>query len=43
VFVDGEKGQSTFHGDRGWMYTLTPGKAKLSGQVTGHLIPAGAL
>jgi lipopolysaccharide transport protein LptA len=39
VFVEGEKGKSTFHGDRGWMYTLAPGKAKLSGHVTGHVIP----
>jgi len=42
VFVDGENGKSTFHGDRGWMYTLTLGNAKLSGHVTGHVIPAGA-
>ena len=42
VHVDGEKGEATFHGDRGWVYTLTPGKARLVGRVTGHVVPAGA-
>ena len=40
VHLDGEKGQALFHGDRGWIDTLTPGKARLVGHVTGHVIPA---
>jgi lipopolysaccharide transport protein LptA len=40
VQLDGEKGKGTFHGDRGWVFTQEPGKAKLIGQVTGHVIPA---
>jgi lipopolysaccharide transport protein LptA len=40
VQLDGEKGNALFHGDRGWIYTHVPGRAKLSGQVTGHVIPA---
>ena len=43
VQLDGEKGHATFHGDRGWVYTLTPGIAKLSGRVSGHVIPAGSI
>jgi len=43
VNLDGERGKAMFHGDRGWVSTLQPGKAKLMGQVTGHIIPAGAL
>jgi len=43
VQLDGDKGQSTFHGDQGWVSTDQPGKAKLFGQVTGHVIPAGSL
>ena len=42
VSVAGEQGSALFHGDRGWVYTLTPGKAKLAGRVNGHVIPAGA-
>jgi lipopolysaccharide transport protein LptA len=41
VRLDGEKGNALFHGDRGWVYTHLPGRAKLSGQVTGHVIPSG--
>jgi len=41
VQLDGEKGTATFHGDRGWVYTHMPGRAKLFGQVTGHVIPSG--
>lgn len=40
VQLDGEKGKGTFHGDRGRVFTQQPGKARLTGQVTGHLIPA---
>ncbi len=43
VQLDGEKGKATFHGDRGWVYTLSPGLAKLSGHVIGHVVPAGPL
>ncbi len=42
VHLDGEKGKATFHGDRGWILTQQPGKARLVGQVTGHVIPVGA-
>jgi lipopolysaccharide transport protein LptA len=42
VQLDGEKGKGTFHGDRGWIFTQQPGRAKLIGQVTGHVIPAGS-
>jgi lipopolysaccharide export system protein LptA len=40
VTLDGEKGKGTFHGDRGWVFTQQPGKAKLIGHVTGHVIPS---
>ena len=43
VQLDGEKGKAHFFGDRGWVFTRQPGRAKLIGHVTGHLIPAGAL
>ena len=42
VQVDGEKGTATFHGDRGAVDTRTPGKARLTGHVTGHVIPVSA-
>ena len=39
VQLDGEKGKALFHGDKGWVSTLQPGKATLTGQVTGHITP----
>ncbi len=43
VSLEGEKGSALFHGDRGWVFTHQPGRAKLIGQVTGHVVPDGAL
>lgn len=31
--------EAHFQGDRGWVYTQTPGKARLVGRVTGRVIP----
>jgi len=42
VELNGEKGHALFHGNRGWAFTQTPGKARLTGQVTGHVVPAAA-
>jgi len=42
VFIESVQGNSTFHGDRGWADVAAPGKARLMGHVTGHVIPAGA-
>jgi lipopolysaccharide transport protein LptA len=39
VFLKSEKDQALFHGDRGWMSTRTPGKARLVGHVRGHITP----
>lgn len=39
VHLLGEKDEAHFLGERGWISTKTPGKARLIGQVTGHVIP----
>ncbi len=39
VYLWGVKDEALFHGDRGWISTKTPGKAKLLGNVRGHVIP----
>ncbi len=42
VFLKGLKDEAHFIGDRGWMYTKTPGKARLIGNVRGHVIPGAS-
>lgn len=39
VHLFGQKDQAHFQGERGWISTKTPGKARLTGQVTGHVNP----
>ncbi len=40
VQLEGPNGKASFVGDQGWASTHQPGKARLSGHVTGHVIPA---
>jgi len=39
VYLQSVSGQAEFRADRGWIYTKTPGKARLTGHVRGHVTP----
>ncbi len=42
VYLHSVSGQAQFRADRGWIDTKTPGKARLTGQVRGHVVPGSS-